>query len=253
MKTVLSEGESTEPWSVAVVIPAHDESATIARCLRAVMAACGEVAPRAQTWIVVVADACTDDTAQIARCTLGDRGEVIECAHRSSGTARQLGAAATLAHFREVAAPSDPCRVWIANTDADTLVPTDWLRVHLQFADQGVGALAGIVCIDPESDVEGEVLRHFNATYHVETDGTHGHVHGANVGVRADAYLAVGGWSYLALAEDHCLWNRLRRHGCTLRSSTRSVVRTSARLQGRAKGGFADTLRAQLRPLHARA
>ena len=81
MKAVLSEGESTEPWSVAVVIPAHDESATIARCLRAVMAACGEVAPRAQTWIVVVADACTDDTAQIARCTLGDRGEVIPPAH----------------------------------------------------------------------------------------------------------------------------------------------------------------------------
>jgi hypothetical protein len=31
------------------------------------------------------------------------------------------------------------------------------------------------------------------------------------------------------------------------------VVRTSGRLQGRAKGGFADTLRTQLRSLHARA
>lgn len=241
------------PWSVAVVIPAHNEQATIAACLSTVLAACREIASRADTWVVVVADSCTDDTALIARRTLGHQGEVLECAHRSSGTARQLGTAASLARFQGLATQTDPRRVWIANTDADTFVPADWLRVHLQFADEGFGALAGIVCIDPESDADGNVRQHFAATYRVEADGTHGHVHGANVGVRADAYLAVGGWSYLALAEDHCLWNRLRRHGWTVRSSTRSVVRTSGRLQGRAKGGFADTLRTQLRSLHARA
>jgi cellulose synthase/poly-beta-1,6-N-acetylglucosamine synthase-like glycosyltransferase len=244
--------EAPPRWSVAIVIPAHEERDTIARCIRAVVAACDHIAVRAQTWVVVVADACTDGTAQLARRTLGARGEVLECAHRSSGTARQAGTAAALAHFHRPAPHADPRRIWIANTDADTIVPPEWLGVHLQFADQGVGALAGIVAIDP-ADAGSEVIRHFHATYRVEPDGTHGHVHGANVGVRADAYLAVGGWSYLALAEDHCLWNRLRRHGCHVRSSTRSVVRTSGRLQGRAKGGFADTLRAQLRSLDARA
>jgi cellulose synthase/poly-beta-1,6-N-acetylglucosamine synthase-like glycosyltransferase len=243
--------EPLPPWSVAIVIPAHNEAATIVRCLQAVLAACREVAAR--TWVVVVADACTDGTAQLARCTLGTHGEVLECTHRSSGTARQVGAVAALGHFYRLTPLADPRSIWIANTDADTFVPAEWLRVHLQFADQGVGALAGIVCIDPESDAGAEVLRHFHATYRVEADGTHGHVHGANVGVRADAYFAVGGWSYLALAEDHCLWNRLRRHGCAVRSSTRSVVRTSGRLQGRAKGGFADTLRTQLRQIDARA
>jgi hypothetical protein len=68
-------------------------------------------------------------------------------------------------------------------------------------------------------------------------------IHGANLSVRADAYQDVGGWSNLPLAEDHCLWGRLRRHGWRVSSPVSSVVITSPRLQGRAKGGFADTLR----------
>jgi hypothetical protein len=82
-------------------------------------------------------------------------------------------------------------------------------------------------------------------------DGSHTHVHGANLSVRADAYEDVGGWSDLALAEDHCLWGRLRRR---LRGSSpvSSVVTTSARLQGRATGGFADTLKARLEAQHAK-
>jgi len=245
--------EPLPAWSVAIVIPAHNEEATIARCLHAVLGACQEVATRAQTWVVLVADACTDGTVQLARRALGTQGEVLECTHRSSGTARQAGTAAALAHFQRREPQPDPRCIWIANTDADTFVPTEWLRVHLQFADQGLVALAGIVSIELDSDAGSEVFRHFQAMYHVEADGTHSHVHGANVGVRADAYLAVGGWSYLALAEDHCLWNRLRRHGCAVRASTRSVVRTSGRLHGRAKGGFADTLRARMRSPDARA
>jgi hypothetical protein len=37
-------------------------------------------------------------------------------------------------------------------------------------------------------------------------DGTHPHVHGANLGIRADAYSDAGGWNDLTVAEDHCLW-----------------------------------------------
>ena len=46
------------------------------------------------------------------------------------------------------------------------------------------------------------------ADYIARPDGTHAHVHGANLGIRADAYLDVGGWSDASLAEDHCLWNQ---------------------------------------------
>ena len=70
----------------------------------------------------------------------------------------------------------------------------------------------------------------------------HPHVHGANLGVRSDAYRAVGGWSAIASGEDHALWNAVRRAGYpTL--STRSIhVVTSGRRVGRAPDGFAAHL-----------
>jgi cellulose synthase/poly-beta-1,6-N-acetylglucosamine synthase-like glycosyltransferase len=135
--------------------------------------------------------------------------------------------------------------VWLANTDADTRVPSDWIATHLQHADANATAVAGIVELDTE-DLRADVEALYRASYILAADGTHAHVHGANLGVRADAYLDVGGWSDLAVAEDHCLWGRLLRGGWRLKSPAASVVHTSGRLQGRAIGGFADTLRREL-------
>ena len=73
-----------------------------------------------------------------------------------------------------------------------------------------------------------------------------GHSDGANIALRGDAYLDVGGWTDRPLSEDHCLWRRLRRRGWPVSSAASSVVITSARLQGRASGGFADTLQARI-------
>jgi hypothetical protein len=81
------------------------------------------------------------------------------------------------------------------------------------------------------------------ADYLAMPDGTHAHVHGANLGVRADAYVDAGGWPQLALAEDHCLWLRIKARGWPVIAASASIVCTSGRLVGRAMGGFADTLR----------
>lgn len=229
-------------WRVGVVVPARNEAATIERCIDSIRAAHAAVGRRERLWIVVVADSCSDDTAARARAALDGCGAVLECAVNSAGAARRLGAAAVLAHFHDIPSTS----LWLANTDADSHVPADWLRQHLEFACEGDIAVAGIVQLEAgcaESRRVQEVLRR---SYEIAADGSHSHVHGANFGVRADAYLAVGGWSRLPLAEDHCLWNRLKAGGWRLRSSVRSCVTTSGRLQGRACGGFADTLRGRL-------
>jgi cellulose synthase/poly-beta-1,6-N-acetylglucosamine synthase-like glycosyltransferase len=234
------------PWRVGVVIPAQNEELTIQRCIAHVLAAhdhCGRPAP---LWIVVVADACDDATVRLARTALGSCGEVIEGSPRSPGSARRLGAAAVLDHFGQ----ANAAHIWLANTDADTFVALDWLKVHLDHADEGVDAVAGIVQLEPSAAVREDIHRVFRETYHLGVDGTHTHVHGANLGVRADAYLDVGGWSHLAVAEDHCLWRRLKLRGWRLRSSVKSVVMTSARLHGRALGGFADTMRRRLGSEH---
>jgi cellulose synthase/poly-beta-1,6-N-acetylglucosamine synthase-like glycosyltransferase len=231
-------------WSIGVIVPAQNEEAAIKCCIERIIAA-ADHSRAASLWIVVVADACSDATAQIARRELGTFGRVLECNVRSAGTARRLGVEAVLEHFRGVDAHS----IWLANTDADTSVPVDWIDIHLAFADDGVTGVAGIVQLKTDGCAKAHEI--YSRTYHIRSDGTHTHVHGANIAVRADAYLDVGGWRDLALSEDHCLWRRLRSRGWRVSSPVRSVVLTSARLVGRARGGFADTLEAQINAPYA--
>jgi cellulose synthase/poly-beta-1,6-N-acetylglucosamine synthase-like glycosyltransferase len=235
--------QSKAKWSVGVVIPAQNEETTIEYCIRSVLGSLAKAG--VDHWVVVVADHCTDQTVERARSALGSAGEVTEVSVRSAGAARREGAALVLRHWRSLT----PSQIWLANTDADTYVSDDWISVQLSFADEGVTAIAGIVHLE----VGGSAAAHevHRNTYLTSADGTHAHVHGANLSVRADAYQDVGGWSHLALAEDHCLWARLRGRGWRVRSPVSSVVTTSCRLEGRAKGGFADTLRVRIEALNA--
>ena len=141
--------------------------------------------------------------------------------------------------------------IWIANTDADSQVRADWITRQLALADQGYCGVAGIVRIEARDFSCAELVPALLEDYVIHADGTHPHVHGANLGIRADAYLDAGGWSNVALAEDHCLWSRVRARGWRVISSIASVVMTSGRLHGRAKGGFADTLRCKIGLLYA--
>jgi glycosyltransferase involved in cell wall biosynthesis len=230
-------------WAVGVVIPAQNEEMTIESCIGSVLKSLTRAG--GDHWVVVVADLCVDRTVERARRALGSAGEVIEITGRSAGAARRVGVARVLEHWRD----RDPSQIWLANTDADTQVGDNWIAVQLGLADEGVTAVAGIVHLDAGGcRAAYEVYRD---TYLTSADGTHSHVHGANLSVRADAYEDVGGWSNLALAEDHCLWGRLRRKGWRVSSPVSSVVMTSARLKGRAQGGFADTLRACVEALYA--
>ena len=77
-------------------------------------------------------------------------------------------------------------------------------------------------------------------------------MHGANFGVRADAYLRAGGWGALETAEDHDLWGRLRDIGAIRLSSAALTVATSGRRVGRAPLGFAQALAAHNGPAEVR-
>ncbi len=231
---------------IGIVVPACDEEAHIGATigsLRASLSYCRGVEGR---WIVVVCDSCTDDTAARARAALHHDGEVIECAVKCVGRARRIGARALLKRFRGI----DTRGLWISNTDADTTVPLDWIHTQLHFANQGWTAIAGIVRVQDIDGDSGEIVARLFDDYQVEADGSHPHVHGANLGVRADVYLSVGGWSPLSLSEDHCLWARVKRAGWATLSTSRLMVTTSGRLTGRAAGGFADTLRRKWQALY---
>lgn len=67
-------------------------------------------------------------------------------------------------------------------------------------------------------------------------------VHGANLGVRAEAYLRVGGFPALPVAEDRTLVDALRTAGESVVFRSDLVVSTSAWISPRVHGGFSDYL-----------
>lgn len=229
-------------WTVGVVVPARDEEDNIRECLASIRASLENCALVRSSWIVVVADSCRDRTATRARAALDETGEVIECAVRSPGTARRLGVEALLRRFPTASLS----QVWIANTDADSLPTPDWIQDQLSLAAQAYAGVAGVVHVNSIEDLAADDVAALLDHYVVNEDGSHPHVHGANLGIRADAYVDAGGWSDLPVGEDHCLWSRVKARNWPTISSTSSVVVTSGRLVGRATGGFADNLRRRL-------
>ncbi len=221
----------------AVGVPACNEQLLIEDSIAAVLASADALDDPSSVRLVIACDSCVDDSVAIAqRFALADgRVQVLEGTWRNAGAAR----AAAIRHALSSAAEQAPLgEVWVATTDADTLVPVDWLLVHAESWSHGDHAVAGVVDL---LDAEPAVRVVFDRHYAVGHDG-HGHVHGANLGVRADAYTRVGGFPEIDLAEDHALWRALRAAGFTCRSSVALRVATSARLNSRARGGFADML-----------
>lgn len=227
-------------WAVAVVVPAHDEAEHVESCVRSVLAA---HMPRGCTRsVVLVADRCRDDTAVRARRVLGGAGMVVEVDLGCVGAARRIGTGIALA--RGAAQGHRPERTWVLSTDADSTVDPDWVQTHLSPADAGAIAVAGTVVVASFDEHPEHVPVRFARRYGVSADGTHGHVHGTNLGVRADRYLHAGGWHDLATAEDHDLWDRLGALGGPLVSTSAAPVLTSGRAVGRAPEGFASLLQA---------
>lgn len=182
--------------------------------------------------VVVVLDACTDGSAEIAR-GFSDV-IVIERNHENVGRSRHDAVVAGLSASSVTAE-----RTWIAFTDADSVVPRYWLREHLNGAAESHAYVGAVV---PRLDELDAARRHAWEQSH-PPGATLGHVHGANLGVRADAYAQVGGFLPLFVGEDVDLVARLRAARYTVAESERHPVITSGRLSGRAPGGYASYLR----------
>lgn len=228
---------------VAVVVPAHDEQDRIGATIASIEIARRRLGARATVSITVVADRCSDDTAAVARMLLTDSADAVASANvRRAGGARAIGfqvATTNLGHPMET--------LWMASTDADTLVPADWLERQLDFADHGFAAVMGTVALRTDEPARTELRHRFHAAYSRPMGAgdalDHPHVHGANFGIRADAYVSAGGWADLATGEEHDLVRRVRALGWSTVSPADLVVLTSPRLRARAPDGFATDLR----------
>jgi len=239
--------------AVAVVVPARNERALIGRCLAA-LAEASELSrnsmPAVSIHLIVVADACTDETAALARSVEGV--EVIEITAGAVGSARAAGALRAVAEFCGPLAEFAPDDVWIANTDADSVVPAHWIVDQVTLADSGADLVLGTVRPDP-ADLTAENARLWHEQ-HVPVAGlpaAQAHIYGANLGIRASHYLRAGGFAALAEHEDVELVTRARQAGSALVATDSSEVTTSGRRHGRTPGGFARYLRVDLHALAA--
>lgn len=230
---------SVSPWHICVLIPACNESELLPRCLRSIITARSKLPLQVTCDVVVAVDSSTDGTRELAENLLYGIGTVVSTEAKSVGQTRALATEIALTRYE-----GSMKRCWLANTDADCSVPDSWLKDQLALAEQNVEAVAGIVDVDSFHEHQPHVKARFYATYLIPEDGSHSHVHGANLGIRADAYLRAGGWAALTTAEDHDLWNRLRAAGSTILSIAKLRVWTSGRRVGRAPHGFADALAA---------
>jgi glycosyltransferase involved in cell wall biosynthesis len=226
---------------VVVGIPARDEAAMIAACLASIAEAARRAPPPVH--VVVADDGSADGTAALARSAHSGTGDmslrVVTGRFGSAGAARAAALDAGI-----TAVGGDLTTVWLATTDADSVVAADWLACHLRWASTGVDAVAGLVDVAWRPDQQVLAHRYSRARARGGTATGHHHVHGANLGVRASRWAEVGGCGDGEDGEDGELWRRLRAAGVAPLGVTDLRVLTSARLRGRAPRGFSGFLRA---------
>lgn len=229
---------------VAIVVPVRNEELLLPRCLSALTAAIDALSTvpepdRPRVFVLLVLDRCTDLSARVAAHWTNFSCHEIEAG--AVGVARRVGIRRALdlpLHSRTDVAAS-AAGTWIATTDADSAVPPNWLVTQLALARNGAELVLGTV--QPDNDLAVTELRRWEAL-HTIGEG-HPHVHGANLGVRADLYLAAGEFAPVDRDEDVLLVASLRDLAVTEARTALIPVLTSGRRVGRAPAGFADYLR----------
>jgi hypothetical protein len=106
---------------------------------------------------------------------------------------------------------------------------------------QGWDAVVGTIRVTNWSGYQPATRTLFRERYNSGT-GPHSHVHGANLGFRASAYLMAGGFSDVPTAEDHAFVSALTASGCRVLRTRALPVVTSARRGSRAPHGFGHYL-----------
>lgn len=233
------EENSRHIESVLVVVPARNEQGSIKACLDHLQTAIEHLSSwrsRISVDVRVVLDGCSDGTAALVAEGFGNepwlKTHFVE--FLNVGRARGYGVRRAME-----SCGANPSRTLIGSTDADSRVPPDWLSGMVRYLEAGSDVVLGTIRPDSEG-LEPSIYAAWHATY--TNHAGHGHVHGANLGVRASWYAAVGGFHALESDEDVQLVQRLVSAGAKITSCAALGVVTSSRLDGRAPRGFAGFL-----------
>lgn len=202
--------------NVSIVVPAYNEEALLPRCLEALLA---QKYP-GKIDITVVDNASTDRTAEVAR----------RCGVKVVHEPQRDYCRALIKGFAEARGDI------VALTDADTLVPPDWISGLVAGYQDGVVAVGGNVVFE-KPNWKGWLLAKvlvpaFNWLDRHDPRGPH--LWGSNFSVRRTAFERIGGWNpAYSLEVDSEISERLRTIG-RVRVLASVKVQTSARRWNRA-------------------
>lgn len=233
---------------LVVALPAHNERALIGACLQSVSAAVAQ-ARRAgvvrHATIAVALHRCSDDTGAQAEAALADAG--VDSMLLTVPERLPVGAVRT--RLVEAATAGLDDRTWVFSTDADTVVPVDWITATLHHLTEqngtrqpGADLVLGLVDLQ---DWRADAAAHQAYAQIVSaglTEAGHAHVYAANLAIRLGAFRCVGGFPGLEHGEEHGLTAACRAAGLTVASLRHPRVRTSARMPGRADHGLGTLL-----------
>jgi hypothetical protein len=264
-EVVRSESILLRKSSAIVAIPACNESERIVRCLAALAVQrdrFGAPIPTGSFGVLLLVNNSSDETASAARWAAREMPYLLEVRevhlleNATAGGARRLvmeKAAAVMRH--------SPVEGALLTTDADSVVSPTWLADNVWHLEVGADCVAGYIDAEPVEIVshgatflargrlEDTYLR-LVAEIYARCDPrahdpwpNHRVSSGASLAVKLSAYDAVGGMPDKALGEDGAFTALLDGQGYKVRHALDVTVLTSCRLDGRASGGAADTMR----------
>jgi hypothetical protein len=239
-----------------VAIPVRDEAKRVGNCLAALSR---QSVPH--THVVVLLNNCSDGSAAVVRALpeTSYRLHTIEC--HLEGSAASAGIARGLAMHHAASLIGNGV---ILTTDADGEVATDWIELNVEAIENGADAVCGRAVIDPvealfiprylhDDDAReiayGQILDQIRSIVLPDPADPwprHQEDSGASLAVTASMFRRVGGVPCIPSGEDRALIESLRMIDARVRHDPRISVVVSGRIEGRAGGGMAETMRRRM-------
>lgn len=231
---------------LVVALPAHNESEVITDCLRSIgravaTAQLAGVVRRAR--VAVSAHRCTDDTAERARLALTAQSGIEPLVITDEDDVTVGAVRTRLIDQAVLRSPLLAADGWLFSTDADTIVPTDWITATLSRAEATRADLVlGLADLSDWLVDDATLAAYEQIIADGLTSDGHQHAYAANLAIRLSAFREVGGFPALPHGEEHGLAAACRAAGLNVVSTLYPRVQTSARMPGRAPGGLGDLL-----------
>jgi glycosyltransferase involved in cell wall biosynthesis len=244
---------------VVVALPVRNEAARIGACLHALAVQAGAAVDR----VVLLLNNCTDDTRACADASAAALGLTIECVERTLyGVQASAGFARRLAMQHAASGLTD--RDILTTTDADGRVAPNWVAETRRALGRGVDAVCGRAVIDPTEAQMIPASLHADDALELRLGGLldeitwlldpvsydpwprHSEHSGASIAVTVAAWRRAGGMPALSSGEDRAFIDKIRYMDGRVRHPKDVWVTVSGRLEGRAEGGMADTMRRRI-------